>query len=335
MRSLNSILCVLLFLAGLVGTALFIGRKLPSPYVVSVSEKIRWLQKHGDQYDTLFIGSSRVNRHIRADLFDEAMAAAGHPTRSFNLGVNGMCAPEDTYVLEAALAKRKKPLKNVVVEYSAIPIESASDRGAETIRKSYWLDPKRFQSVMRRLWTLTPREIAVSNRWDSFTYATRRFVSRELNLGRGLKIVQARFEKSPKSLKQTFQGEWQGYEVLRQKPLASSQWKIFQERVADLAQTPATSDYGSSADLRELAEKRRLIESFGGRMIVYIPPLAYRRNYAPDPKLMGDVPVMDFSNPKLYPDFYDRKLLADINHFNDTGAELFTKEFAQQFLLLK
>ncbi len=336
MRYLNPILCVLLFLAGLTGTALLINHRLPLPEILSITEKLHWLKKHGDQYDTLFIGSSRTNRHIRADLFDQYMVAAGHPTHSFNLGVNAMRPPEDNFILEAALAHRQKPLKYVIVESNQIRLDSEADLDATTERKAYWLDPKRYLVIMRRLLEMTPSEVpSKSSRWGMILYDTRRFVNRELNLGRGLELVNAHYEKSPKSLKKKFSADWQGWEYQRQQPIKASELKIFNARMTDLAQTPSVAYLGSPEDQRQLLEKRRLIESHGARMIVYLPPLAHRQRFTPDPKTMGDVPVLNFWDPKLYPEFYDPKLLADSGHFNDVGAELFTKEFARQFLELK
>ncbi len=336
MRYLNSILCVLVFLVGLVGTALLINHRLPLPEILSITEKLHWLKKHGDQYDTLFIGSSRTNRHIRADLFDQYMAAAGHPTHSFNLGVNAMRPPEDNFILEAALSHRRKPLKYVIVESNQIRLDSETDPDATTERKAYWLDPKRYLVILRRLLEMTPNEVpAKSSRWGMILYDTRRFVNRELNLGRGLELVNAHFEKSQKSLKKKFSADWQGWENKRQQPIKASELKIFNARMADLAQTPSVPDYGHPQDQELMLQKRRLIEAHGARMIVYLPPLAYRQRFTPDPKTMGDVAVLNFWDPVLYPEFYDPKLLADSGHFNNVGAELFTRVFVQRFLELK
>ncbi|MES2570644.1 MAG: hypothetical protein V4710_11400, partial [Verrucomicrobiota bacterium] len=69
---------------------------LPRQPVPIVSEKLAYFARHRDEYDTLFIGSSRVYRQIDPALFDQVTREAGVPTRSFNLGIDSMFSPEDS-----------------------------------------------------------------------------------------------------------------------------------------------------------------------------------------------------------------------------------------------
>src|SRR5688572_27502291 len=91
---------ILIFVLALALMAWGIGKITPPPHISIVSAKVQWLQEHGDEYDVIFLGSSRTFRQIVPELFDRLMAAASHPVKTFNLGVDGMRPPEDTYVLE-------------------------------------------------------------------------------------------------------------------------------------------------------------------------------------------------------------------------------------------
>jgi len=74
---LRLLLLGLFFAAGLFGTSLLIGVRLPFPRIAIVSEKVDWLEAHGEEYDTLFIGSSRVYHQIIPELFDRSWRKPG------------------------------------------------------------------------------------------------------------------------------------------------------------------------------------------------------------------------------------------------------------------
>jgi len=93
----------LIFFGALVSYAVLIERWLPYPDVPNAGEKIRYLGLHGNQYDTIFTGSSRVNFQVLPSIFDEALAASGRPTKSFNAGLLGLRPPEQGYFLDEVL----------------------------------------------------------------------------------------------------------------------------------------------------------------------------------------------------------------------------------------
>ncbi len=110
---------------------------LPPPEIVQVSTKLQYFAAHKDEFDTLFVGSSRIYHHIVPETFDAAMAEQGKPTQSFNLGIAGMHTPESFYVLERALACEPTKLKTVFLEleelYPRITPEKLGTR-----RLLYW-----------------------------------------------------------------------------------------------------------------------------------------------------------------------------------------------------
>ncbi len=335
MRLLHSTACVLLFLLSLLGSAVLIGHLLGLPEIDQVSDKIHWLEKYGDRYDTLFLGTSRTNGHIHPLLFDQLTAAAGRPTHSFNLGVNGMRPPEDTFVLEAALAFRKTPLKAVIVESNFFRLESPTNKNANAERIGYWLDLERFLAVIQCL--QETRDSALAHRTGRvgiLFYYCRKFAARELNLGRGLNLVKARFGNPVKSLDRQLGENWRGEKIGIDPPIQEEQWQILQEKLADLAKKPSEALYGLSADQKEVYRKRRLIESHGGRMIVFTPPPATQNWLKPNPKMTGDIPIVSFSDVSKYPEFYKREHLADAGHLNQIGADLFTRALAEEYLKL-
>ncbi len=76
---------------------------LPSPVRSLIDVKQRVAETALPAYDTVFLGTSHFYRGVDPSVFDDAMAAAGEPTRSFNLSVPGLRATELKLQLERLL----------------------------------------------------------------------------------------------------------------------------------------------------------------------------------------------------------------------------------------
>ena len=59
-----------MFLATFAASCGVLGRCLPFPEIPLVRDKIEYLARHGDDYDVLFLGSSRVHCQIMPSIFD-------------------------------------------------------------------------------------------------------------------------------------------------------------------------------------------------------------------------------------------------------------------------
>lgn len=107
---------VLVFLAALAATALGIRRLDPEPVQSWMRAKLDHFASVCDQYDTVFVGSSRVQFGIDPERFDARMAALGDPTRSYNLAFGGMRQHDFTWLLDWLAQHRPPRLRRVVVE---------------------------------------------------------------------------------------------------------------------------------------------------------------------------------------------------------------------------
>src|SRR2546423_6524213 len=83
---------------------------LPFPEIDVVSHKLRFFRQHRDDFDTVFIGSSRIRHQISPAIFDRTMRQAGLPTPTFNFGIKAMGPPEDGYLLERLLVRKPRPV---------------------------------------------------------------------------------------------------------------------------------------------------------------------------------------------------------------------------------
>ena len=124
---------------------------LPFPEIDGgVSQKFRFFAAHKDEFDTLFIGSSRVYFQISPAIFDRVTRESGMPTHSFNFGIGGMYLPETAYLLEQILNLKPRNLRWVFIEYDEVQTKWSPEN--QTSRRAlYWADWKRVSLLLRKL----------------------------------------------------------------------------------------------------------------------------------------------------------------------------------------
>lgn len=105
-----------LFLVGLFGTAGLIRWLDPLPFWSGTRSKAWHYRQHAGEYDTVFLGSSRVHGGVVPREFDARMAELGHPTHSFNLAISGYRPHEVDLMVDWVIANRTPVLKRVIIE---------------------------------------------------------------------------------------------------------------------------------------------------------------------------------------------------------------------------
>lgn len=133
---------LLFFVIGMLGINLVIN--LIVPYTIQderFEERYVYLQKHLDQYNTLFFGSSRTLRHVIPSLFDSINAQNGIHSKSFNLGTPANRLFETyaqyEYFLKSYGKSNKGQIKKVYIEiFPMTPIEPSN---LFSRKSSYWL----------------------------------------------------------------------------------------------------------------------------------------------------------------------------------------------------
>lgn len=83
-----------------------------------LEEKIDYLKERKDEYNTLFVGDSRVLRHLIPYDFDQYLTTEGVESRSYNLGFAGANYYEIKDMLERVRRMKPAALKWVFIEVS-------------------------------------------------------------------------------------------------------------------------------------------------------------------------------------------------------------------------
>ncbi len=341
-RVLRPILLVMIFGVVLFTVGEVVRQQLPFPPVPTVQPKVAWLLEHGDDYDTLLVGSSRTYRQIIPELFDQLMTEGGKPTKTFNLGFDGMRPPEDSFVLETVLAARHRPLKYVLVEGNDLRVNLEGEAHG-TMRASYWHDLKRCAVVVRAtLWMTSSDETTWFGIWgdrfssiSTFLGHVQPTLSRAVNLGRGRELwpdllpTEDAEQLSQKNLGEKRDGYFYGP---RLGEIKKANRQKLEAGVAARLKKPAEPFFSDAESQRVLQEKRRVIEAHGGRMIVFHPPMTQAETFYPDPKFGPAIPVINLSDPRVYPELFEARYRKDEAHLNSTGAEIFTRLLVKHLL---
>lgn len=352
----------ILFLTAFVLTCAGISLLIPAQRIPVVTTKLDYFARHGDEYDTLILGSSRVFRQISPEILDAGMAAGGYPIRTFNSGVDGMRPPEDTYFLEQLLATRKKPLRFVIVESNPIRlVERDEDR--DTIRAVYWHDWRRFYTLFRRAFLADPKKKfrrKLTDEGPHFWNHTRYWVQKSSNLGRGHELLyewieplptpaspvpfwnfprrvydfgQSLFVDAPpkEESRHDLGRRLDGYRPAGVEVMPAAEQARYKAEMADFRKKGFRYDEGDPVSRDELLYKKKLIEATGAQMVLVIPPYLGERYFYP--KSIRDLPIiLNFADPEKNPELYAIENRADVGHTNSAGSAIFTNGIVRQFL---
>ena len=338
LRSLRHALHLVCFTAGFVALGLLAGFLLPEPDIATISPKLAHLRSRGVEYDTIFLGSSRIYHQVDPEQFDALLAKAGIRARSFNLGADELHPPEDACVLERALAERHAPLRWVLLEAGGIDFEMDADF-RQTLRARHWHDVPRMRLLLERYvrgdgsygkqgWR---RRGELLSEFPPLLDHLRLFAARTFGHGNGAHLANSALAGFTQTytLDRSSGARTDGFAA---EPPGAMPARLLRKYLSELAQRrrrPARHTFGDPASQHLLQHMRRLVAYHGGELILIVPPTMGGEVFTPDPAF-GPVPrVLDFSSPEKYPELFDPAFRHDLDHLNPIGAARFTALIAE------
>lgn len=329
---MKAVVSLLTFGISLACFAALISRALGPPSIPQFSEKLAHFAAHKDEYDTLFIGSSRTFRQILPSIFDPLMAAGGQSVRSFNFGLDAMFSPEDAYVAERIFALRPARLRRVFIEVSRFN----SDFGAqppETLRARHWHDWRRTALVCRDILPFEkPDKLRDPSRWEKAWTHLRLFLARELNLGDGTAFIERWRGGSPEP-EQVLGAHGDGaIPYATEVELAGSERDRFDRDMDVLLAGKASLRPLPPASLQSIEQTIDRVRALGAEPVLFVTPAALTRINTAASQVR--VPILDFSDPRRWPVLFDPANRQDRAHLNAPGARVFSRIFAEQVLAL-
>jgi hypothetical protein len=321
---------------------------LPFPEIDGgVSQKFRFFAAHKDEFDTLFIGSSRVYFQISPAVFDRVTRESGLPTHSFNFGVGGMYLPETAYLLEQILNLKPRNLRWVFIEYDELQTKWSPEN--QTSRRAlYWADWKRVSLLLRKLTDagtnpfrlpspaklrdIVLRQKDEKNTRSLLTFYAGQFEKNYTNVARAADVLQYFLGRDTKERRVRYLGVASDGYVTRPNRMSPTQVAAYERGLAAaMAQsdTHPLSPYAVEA-YRQCAQE---VRNNGATPIFLITPSTTQINVATEGTGLTSV-VMAFNNPRTYPSLYRSSVRRDGQHLTKSGAEEFTRIVAANFVEL-
>ncbi len=341
---------VLIFLVAL---ALFEGTVgwVVSPFqgAEKVEKKFAYYAAHRDDYDFVFVGSSRVMNQLSPKVFDAQMAAGGHPCRSFNLGVAAMFLPECSFLIDRVRALHARRLRGVVIELS----DPAPRHDAEhplTERDIYWHHLAPTALACAAVWIDPDWRATTPERVAQVWLQTTIFARCLLHLGAGPPLVET-VRKWPsrhvdtRSPAREITGPdgdgffplthtlGQGEAGVAKTGGSTPDLQAFEASVAGLRTTtrdPAPNPLARSVLCGQLARCVTELKRDGVRPFFFIGPGTTRETVFLGLRADGTLPTLfAFNDPVAHPDLYALDMRADRNHLNAAGAARLSRQLAQ------
>ena len=340
----NSAIAAIAFLITCIG----LHTVLPFPELDGgVSQKFRFFSEHKDEFDTLFIGSSRIYFQISPAVFDRVTAEKGLPTHSFNFGIGGMFLPESAYLLEQILNLKPRNLKRIFIEYDEMETKWSTEN--QTSRRAlYWADWKRVSLVLRKLtdagigplWRPNPaklRDIVLrqkdeKNTRSMLTFYATQFERNYTNVASAADVLDYFLGRDTNERRASYLGAASDGYLARPGRMSSSQTEAYERGLAAAmaqARTHPLSPYALEA-YRQCAKE---VRNVGATPIFLITPITTQINIATESTGAPGV-VMAFNNPQAYPSLYRSDVRRDEQHLTKSGAEEFTRMVAANFVEL-
>jgi hypothetical protein len=318
---------------------------LPFPEIDIVSAEIRFFREHQDQFDTIFVGSSQIHHQISPAIFDRITNEAGHPTRTFNFGINGMFPPESGYVLERLLRTKPRRLKWVFIELGEL--ETRSFPQAEASRRSlYWHDWKRTSLVLRKILDgdgqgnalSLPRKMSKlllpgeerSQARDLFFFHSALFAKNFTNIGRKIDLAwwSSHLGKQgapPKELGRDGDGF-----VPQIRTMSAEETLTYETGLKD-AVANAESRFVSPATEQAYRQWAEEVRKIGATPVFLVTPKTTQIKLGFRPESGIAETVMLFNDAAAYPQLYRNEMRVDADHLNGMAAEEFTELVARKF----
>ncbi len=338
-------LCFAIFTVTMVAAAQFIGSIHRFGGIVELQEKIAWWNEHADEYDTLYVGTSRVYRGLMPRIIDQRMAEAGLPTKTFNFGIDGLFAPEDSYVFEHVLERPPKKLRWAFFEIGMFQ-KNLDKEDPFTIRSSYWHDGVRTLLVIRNLLTSKNGEIRwkellfgkeierkrLQDAWGHFTL----FLSHSLSIGHGRRLLEAGFNPLGKTKGMRILGpDRDGFQAMGpDSVLADNDMDSYKAQLKNLTGKTQRIRPLNPESQQNLEIMVRRARALGATPIFVIAPTLNRELRLPGGEL-ADIPVLNFSDLENSRQLLEPQYRADPAHLTPEGAVLFSEEFARRFIELQ
>lgn len=330
-------------------------KKILLPYAWAdnvLTQKIKGYKEPNDQYNTLFLGASLTYRHIDPYIIDSIAHLNGLEVHSYNLAVDAQ-----NFVKILDNFEYSKTIQNPHLEYVFIELSSSMEMylpALHTVKNFYWIE---FHHVLQAAGLIKEFPVnKVQKALYGYAYGVS-WLENLLSFGAAPDVLRYYF--SQKKNEKYFIGKnkngFYPYSLNSRFPLmgtSEEEKMIFEERrilmenpdtIISALKQKAAIEYNRGGGKKIMKNQLNILlnliaenNSKGIKTIYILPPRA-RGNYNILLPLFRELPAdnkIDLGNPNLYPEFYTIENSFNFFHFNQEGAEVYSKVLGQKVVEL-
>jgi hypothetical protein len=295
--------------------------------------KLEYWKERKQDYNTLFIGSSRIFHHVVPSRFDSLANAAGYKISSFNLGVAAFPMPQ-SFTMTSQVLEEAPGLKHVFIEVTPVYFTVAREL-INTPKNYYWYDYRHMMLLCRHI---NAEKMGAKKKRELCREHVLSWVEKNMFVGGAQTVFTSMvtgeeawvkkqcatdagfisFEAEKKS------GPYKTETIVRRKEFLKDT-TILEKRRAIARQ----GAFGRKTIRTPYADYiGELYKDFTARGVkVYFVITPRLGTYAGLQEMLAKVPqesIIDLSSPDQFPGFYSFENSFDRGHMNTMGAKLFT-----------
>ncbi len=308
--------------------------------------EIKWRQfeSRADEYDVLFFGTSRVQRHLDTRAMREVWGGRGLDCRAYNFGLPRMNILEADELLRRLAARRPRRLKAVVFEPTLYLFDLDNWASGRDVATHDW---KRTLLAVRN--TLASERRRGSGAWQRLRFAwphVMSFLCRTVNLGSAASILFPAASGSDAPESASAADDLAGFLPLPpSSPTDGSaalrgDWRLRFTRF--LTHDGAPDWRGTALSVDELAYFDNLlsrIRELGAAPVFLLGPRVKRDSHTAallrsHDERYGGVPLLDYLRGRGYEEIYRLEYWHDFDHLNAHGAAIVSGQVAHDLTVV-
>ena len=306
----------------------------PPPEMIVLSPKLDVYREAPENYDTVFVGTSRTLYHVVPETIESAAHAEGCETpRVFNFGVHGLNGAEQDWLIAQVLDIGGAHIRTVVLE-DPLP-ESRSFSEVSSSRQRFFHGPANYADTLQSIASFPESVPKRLFRVGVFAYGTAYDLS---GVGRAAEQAFPELAET-EDARSTFRAE-RGFEALDEiaDPGILARHQAFVDAPEQFDASLEKYHWNDSPNLAARAEyligKLRRLEERGLSTALYVSPDPQELDRTPQvgarvASLASDLPVLNYNRPDLYPDLFERAIWHDLSHVNRAGAVLLSEKIGR------
>jgi hypothetical protein len=299
--------------------------------------KSTYLNQHRNEFNTLFVGSSKTYHQLNVAYFDSLTEGK---TRSFNYGIEGIAAADIYYYMDHLVGEDTGDLKYVFLEL--YDISFMAPQILHTREQKFWFN---FSS-----WLFTVKTISASNnpateKCAGLSLNTVNFCECLMKFDLIKDVYRFKHQKPEQLLLGSAKTGYVSLEnavINREFIDAGRKHFLINDSLNNLvknASITAFSKVGSEKlNVPHFEKLVALIEKMhakGIKVTIVLGPRSYEMQYENTLPVFIKIdksPKLNLASATVYPEFYDKRYSYDVAHLNQEGSMIYTRRIAEEFL---